>query len=70
MVRQDSNRLFSNLIFREGKTIYQIIKKINKQEQLELTVSMPPLIKIIVKHEVKELVLQPIPTEWIKKIVL
>ncbi len=65
-LKEASNRVLKKLILSERKTINSILKKINKQEKINLSVSRPPIIRIVLASEIKQIEMKPLPIEWIQ----
>lgn len=59
------NQVFNGLLMARRKTISEILSKVNKEQNVRLTLESAPLIKIIDTVETKDLKLQPFPLEWL-----
>jgi len=64
-LKKESNLLINNLILSEQKTIEEVIRKIKKNRKVNLSIPKAPLFEIALKSETKELILQPLPEEWL-----
>ena len=65
--KTDSNLVFNSLLLSQGKTVNEVLKTINKTQNVNLRVEKPPLIGIEVATELKEYPLQSIPMEWLNQ---
>lgn len=63
--KEESNLIMNNLILSEKNTIDDVIKRIKKKKNINLSLAKPPIFEIKVKSEVRELELAPLPEEWI-----
>ncbi len=63
--KKESNLIMNNLILSERKTIDEVIKRIRKKKNINLSLPKIPIFEIEVKSEEKELELKPLPEEWI-----
>ncbi len=63
----ESDKRIKELIEHKNESIESIIKKINLSFKMELNLGKRPIIEIVVNTKLKELALNPIPTEWLLK---
>ena len=65
-LRTESNVILNSLIFcAKKRSITEILKIINKKNNVNLSVPKLPLFQVKVKSEYKELELESIPEEWV-----
>ena len=63
--KDESNLILNNLILSERKSIEEVIKKIKKQQKVNISIPKAPLLEIEVKSEATDIELQPLPEEWL-----
>jgi len=64
-LQTESNVIMNSLVLCSQTPIEEVLKKISKKNNVNLTVKKAPLIEIEVKSELKEFDLQPLPLEWL-----
>ena len=64
-LQTESNVIMNSLVLCSQTPIEEVLKKISKKNNVNLTVKKAPLIEIEVKSELKELDLQPLPLAWL-----
>lgn len=64
-LKTESNVIMNSLVLCSQKPIEEVLKRISKENNINLSVKKAPLIEIEVKSELKELDLQPLPLEWL-----
>lgn len=63
--KNESNLIMNNLILSERKSIYEVVKKIRKENKVKLSIPKTPIFEIEVKSEIKEFQLEPLPEQWL-----
>ncbi|MES2274749.1 MAG: hypothetical protein V4592_01920 [Bacteroidota bacterium] len=64
----ESDIIINRQFNRNKKTIQGVISKINEVQGINLSLMMPPLIRIVLKEEYINLNLRPLPADWLKAI--
>lgn len=64
-LQTESNVIMNSRVLCNQKPIEEVLKRINKENNINLSIKKAPLIEIEVKSELKEFDLQPLPVEWL-----
>ena len=62
-LKSESNQIINSLVLNQQKTIEEVLDKVNKKKNVNLSIPKAPLIEIELKREEKELELVPLPEE-------
>ena len=63
--KNESNLILNNLILSERKSIKEVIKKIRKTKNIDISLPTVPIFEIKIRSEFKDLELDPLPEEWV-----
>lgn len=64
-LKTESNVIMNSLVLCARRTIEDVLRDINKKQNIKLSVKKAPLIEIPVKTELKDLKLKPLPLKWL-----
>jgi hypothetical protein len=63
-----SNKKVKRLIEGNSETIESILKKINIQQGMQLSLAQKPLLSIFISSQLKDWFLSPLPINWINEL--
>ena len=64
-LRTESNAIMKSLVMRKDRRIEEVLKIINKRNNVDLSIPKVSLLGVRVKSEYTDLELQSIPEEWL-----
>ena len=61
----ESNLVLNSLLLSQGKTVNQVLRRINKRKNAKLSIETPPFLVLDEISEMKDFQLEPLPIEWL-----
>lgn len=63
--KTESNLVLNSLLLSQGKTVNEVLRKINKDTKANLSIEKRPFLVIDATSEIKDFQLEPLPLEWL-----
>ena len=63
--KSESNQILNSLLLSKQQTIEEVLSRINKKENISLSIEKPKFYERAVDSKIKEIELESLPLEWV-----